>query len=885
MSKGKIESVFIEVIFPRKSNILVGCIYRHPCMPISEFNELHLTDLLDKVTSENKTIFLLGDFNIDLIKNESDSNVSEYFNHLSSNHLLPHISIPTRITDRSKTLIDNIFSNSTAENLSGNLTTSISDHLPQFVILPLSEKLSKPEKNNTYKRNFKNINKDQLLHDFSAINWQNTLNLDRNDSNYSFNAFFENVNNRILDKHAPFRKISNRNFKRQQKPWITRGILTSIKKRNNLFSKFKEAKSNIVKSRLQQLIKKYRNSIVALTRLSKKNHFTKFFLDNSKNLRQTWNGIKSLLNINSKSSFFPSCISKGEKTITNKNEIAEEFNCFFTSIASKLQDKIHHFHTDFNKYLKTPSINSMFVQPTDENEIFLLISRMESKKAAGPNSIPVDILKLLNGKISPILASLFNLSFQHGVFPDILKISSVIPVFKKGSKLECNNYRPISLISNISKLIEKLMYSRLYSFLELNKSISDLQFGFRTNHSTSHALLSLTERIREALDTGNFACGVFIDLQKAFDSVDLDILVKKLNYYGIRGIPCNWFNSYLQNRKQFVTINGFKSSLKNIKYGVPQGSVLGPLLFLIFINDLKASVKNSTVHHFADDTNLLYTNKSLRTLSKKINYDLRGINDWLNANRISLNSDKTEYILFSHPNKAKTEEFVIKINGKRLHHSSYVKYVGVLIDEHLSFKHHINALCLKLRRANGMLAKIRHFVDGKTLKSLYFSLFNSHLSYCSQIWGQKDNSVLTNKLKSLQRIAIRIINFAPFHSETSHLFRNMNLLNFSNSMRLKNCLFVYDFLKSNLPESFNTFFNRNNEIHSHFTRNNDLKLYPAYFKTSRYGKDSIKYSCITTWNVNLPKLKNDSYLCYNCNILDLKRSQFKKLLTSLLISS
>ena len=176
-----------------------------------------------------------------------------------------------------------------------------------------------------------------------------------------------------------------------------------------------------------------------------------------------------------------------------------------------------------------------------------------------------------------------------------------------------------------------------------------------------------------------------------------------------------------------MTINGFKSSLKNIKYRVPQGSVLGPLLFLIFINDLKASVKNSTVHHFADDTNLLYTNKSLKTLSKKINYDLRGINDWLNANRISLNSDKTEYILFSHPNKAKTEEFVIKINGKRLHHSSYVKYLGVLIDEHLSFKHHINALCLKLRRANGMLAKIRHFVDGKTLKSLYFSLFNSHL--------------------------------------------------------------------------------------------------------------------------------------------------------------
>ena len=190
------------------------------------------------------------------------------------------------------------------------------------------------------------------------------------------------------------------------------------------------------------------------------------------------------------------------------------------------------------------------------------------------------------------------------------------------------------------------MYSRLYNFLNIFNCLSELQFGFCSKHSTSHALVSITEKIREALDTGHFACGIFIDLQKVFDTVDHNILVSKLEYYGVRGTVKNWFSSYLQNRKQFVTINGYKSSLNDVKFGVPQGSVLGPLLFLIYINDFSISVKNSMLHHFADDTNLLCINKSLKVLCKKVNFDLKGITDWLNANRISLNVNKTEFIIF-----------------------------------------------------------------------------------------------------------------------------------------------------------------------------------------------------------------------------------------------
>ena len=308
------------------------------------------------------------------------------------------------------------------------------------------------------------------------------------------------------------------------------------------------------------------------------------------------------------------------------------------------------------------------------------------------------ILKQLNNEISVILANLFNLSFSTGVFPDILKYSSVLPLFKKGSKLDCGNYRPISLLSNISKLLEKLMYSRFYNFLNVYNCISELQFGFRSKHSTSHTLVSITEKIREALDTGHFACGVFIDLQKAFDTVDHDILISKLEHYGARGIAKNWFSSYLQNRKQCVKLNGFESSLSDISYGVPQGSVLGPLLFLMYINDLSVSVKNSMVHHFADDTNLLCINKSLKLLCKKINYDLRGITHWLNANRISLNISKTEFVVFRSPRKIIDFDIKIKVNGQRIYQSSYIKYLGVYLDEHLSWKPHIHELRKKLNQ-------------------------------------------------------------------------------------------------------------------------------------------------------------------------------------------
>ena len=229
------------------------------------------------------------------------------------------------------------------------------------------------------------------------------------------------------------------------------------------------------------------------------------------------------------------------------------------------------------------------------------------------------------------------------MFPSVLKTAKVVPVFKKDSKLDYINYRPISLLSNIEKILEKRMYKRLYTFRNNKNIIYKLQFGFRQQYSTSHALINITENIRKALDGGKIGCGVFVDLQKAFDTVDHQILLAKLNHYGIRGVSNDWFKSYLSNRNWYVSINGFDSGLTSIDCGIPQGSVLGPLLFLLYINDLNQAIKFCKVQHFADDTNLLCLSNSIKKLNKLVNTDLKHVVNWLNANKLSLNVKKLKW--------------------------------------------------------------------------------------------------------------------------------------------------------------------------------------------------------------------------------------------------
>ena len=523
----------------------------------------------------------------------------------------------------------------------------------------------------------------------------------------------------------------------------------------------------------------------------------------------------------------------------------------------------------YRDFMANRLIENFVFEECDENGILSVLLSLNVTKSSGPNSIPNHILHLLKHEICMPLSKIFNLSLSTGQHPNILKISKTIPIFKKGSRLLVSNYRPISLLSNLNKILEKTFHKRVYSFLEKYQCIYSLQFGFRKKHSTNHTLIDITETIRQALDSKQYACGVFVDFQKAFDTVNHDILIAKMEHYGIRSTAKKWFASYLQNRSQFVSILGFDSSTKPISHGVPQGSVLGPLLFLIYINDLHFAVKNCKVYHFADDTNLLKIGSSYKVIQKHVNADLKILFNWLLANKISLNRDKTEVIFFHKPNE-KVPEMKIKLNGHKIFPSKYIKYLGVYLDETLNGEFHCNMLVKKLKRANGMLCKARHYIPNEDLKTLYSAIFSSHLIYGCQIWGQVTNNC-NIKVFKLQKRALRIITFSDFNAHSSPLFAAMQILKLEDQIFLQNCLFVHDVLTGKAPICFNDYFKRCDEVHSMNTKSATLGcLFVCNSGTIQYGINSITAKCVSDWNIITKSL--------NLDLLSLSRVTLKTML-------
>ena len=624
--------------------------------------------------------------------------------------------------------------------------------------------------------------------------------------------------------------------------------------RKALKSKTIEAKENY-----ENLYRVYRNQLVNLCKQSKSNYYTRYFQRYSNNMKKVWSGIRNIIATNHLNTSKIS-ISIDNQIQSKPVEVANHFNNFFTSIADDIRDKIPPSYQNFSSFLKHRNQNSIYLTPTSPDEIAKTISTFSPSKASGPNSIQIKILKILQDKISKPLSLLINQSFTTGVFPNVLKISKVIPVFKnKGSPLEVSNYRPISLLSNIEKIYEKLMYTRVMDFFNQFEQIYTRQFGFRKNHSTTHTLLNIIERVRNHLDDGGFACGVFVDLQKAFDTVDHNILISKLDHYGIRGTTKNWFKSYLSNRSQYVFVSGAKSNLKSIKHGVPQGSVLGPLLFLIYINDLHYCIRTSETYHFADDTHLLNLSKTIWSLCGRVNSDLRVLVSWLNANKISLNASKTEFIIFRSNRRPLDTIPKIKISGKQLTPSKTIKYLGVYLDEHLTWKQQISVVATKLRRANGAISKLRHYLPLPNLINIYHAIFSSHISYACQTWGLCDNTT-THRIQVLQNTAIRLMTFQDPRTSVSHLYSELKILKIFDLVKTLNIMFIHRYLNRHLPSDCLSTFEFSKITHNIETRaNNTSLLFVKNVNTTTFGLHSLTRLASRQWN-NLQEHFHDKNL-------------------------
>ena len=341
-----------------------------------------------------------------------------------------------------------------------------------------------------------------------------------------------------------------------------------------------------------------------------------YFQENLSNMKNTWKGIKNIINLNNNRDTKITQLHYNNKNINTNLGMANTFNDFFTNVGPSLDKDIPNSINQRNPniYLSSRIPHSLILSPTSPQEIINIINTIDESKSSGPSSIPTKLLKLVSNEISPVLSEICNLSFEEGIFPDKNKIAKIIPIHKKGSTNDVNNYRPISLLSIFSKIMEKLMASRLNNFLQLHSIIYPSQFGFRAGCSTTHSLVSIIESINKTIEEKKFGCGVFIDLKKAFDTVNHTILIQKLEHYGIRDNALLWFKSYLSDREQYVSLNGSDSELKTITCGVPQGSVLGPILFLLYINDLPNISKKLNFFLFADDTNIYLEDSNLKLM-------------------------------------------------------------------------------------------------------------------------------------------------------------------------------------------------------------------------------------------------------------------------------
>jgi hypothetical protein len=637
----------------------------------------------------------------------------------------------------------------------------------------------------------------------------------------------------------PTTKKLNPNFSKLE-PWFSKGLQVSRKTKLSL-SKTASCIPTVVNI---NKYKAYRNLYNRVVRASKKLFYETELIANQSNLKRTWELVRSAANMPSKNRDSISQISVDQQIISDPLTIATKFNEFFTTMPSKIVNEIVTPAGQQEPENTVPPGTPVFCfanTPVSFTEIRDSVNQLQPKKSQDFNGISMFFVKKV---IEPILIPLkhvFHLSLSTGTIPSQLKIAKVIPIFKSGDPTALDNYRPISLLSNFSKILEKIVGNRLTTHIEENNLFSPVQYGFRKNRSTVHPLVHFTNAVSNALNKKHHVIAIFCDLRKAFDTVDHSILLKKLKNFGLGDAELGWFKNYLSNRKQFVFIEGKCSPLLDILLGVPQGSILGPLLFLIYINDLPlASSLMSSL--FADDTELMSSGPDLAELTNHVNTEFQKVAQFFRAHKLALHPSKTQFLLFTSSLAAREHPPLLYINNNDLggpqdpqkliaipnvNNSSEVpavKFLGIYLDPLLNFKYHIEKTSKKLATALFFLRNAKNFLTAKALKALYYSLFHSVLIYGIHLWSSAAPTNL-NCLKLKQKAAVRIICGARYNDHTEPSFKLLNILPLDYLCQFFDLQFMQQFIQGFLPDSFSNCWQpnalRRNEDFHLVLRNNE----------------------------------------------------------------
>ena len=845
------EGLFIKIInqnYSRK-NIIIGNIYKPP----KESNNANIQTFLDELDSvisrlnlSQSNLILAGDFNINLLQIKERNLFNNYFEMLLTHGFVPQITLPTRFGENSCTLIDNIFTNfPISKSKSGIIFNNISDHLPCFFTYHIGfSKVNLQSSKYTYKRFYNDASIHNLYTEISCLNIMNHLDFSINGDPNNNYTILESLLTTALDKVIPLKKIKYNKHKTKKSSWITYGIIKSIKFRDNLYKSLKTTLPNTETFRVKKENLKIYNKLLKKVIKDAKIHYYRTHFEQCKNdSKKTWKVIKNVLH-KSKSDNLPDSFIIDDQTVQDRTQLAEKFNQYFSQIGSKMASKINPVNKTFKEYLKPFESNKFTFCEITEDMTLKLISQLNNKHSYGYDNFSTNLLKKLAPLLSAPLTLIINQSLHNGIFPEKLKIGKIIPIFKKGSKNLIENYRPISLLPSISKIFERVIFDQLSNHFSSNKYFYDRQYGFRKSHSTEYATLEFINKIISYMDSGNTPIAMYLDLSKAFDTIDHNILLHKLNYYGIENNNLSLFKSYLQNRQQYVELqNQYSSQYIPINIGIPQGSILGPLLFIIYINDFHLSTNFFDFILYADDTCLI--NSFRHNKSSIINKELQNVYQWLSANKLSINTIKTKFMIFHNYQKNISNSIpLIKVNNQIIERVKNFNLLGININEHLQWKYHSDTICKKISRSIGILHRLKNFFPLSILKTLYNSLILPHINYGLTIWGYN-----LNRIFILQKKAIRLINKSKYNCHTDPLFYSLKCLKVEDIFKLNVLKFYYNHCHENLPACLQSIkFNTRSNIHSYYTRSRNM-LHTMRTKTK------VAQNCL---NYVLPNIVNET---------------------------
>ena len=637
--------------------------------------------------TNKKELYIMGDLNIDY-SNSASLAYKQLILFQKTNNLEQYIKTTTRNTSKSKTLLDLVLSDAKYIKEAGTLDSFISDHQPIYII---KKKLRNTwAKNEFTGRTYKNYDQPKMKENLLQINWAEYYTNKNVDEKWHFliNAIEQEV-----DRSCP---IMKHKIKKVRPQYLTQNIENQMKDRDYFYKKAKQTGDEDD----WNIAKHLRNRVKINLRTAKAEYIKTQLNVNQDNAAKFWRVIKEVFPTTQKNPKIQTKL-QGPQGEISPNDIPDYVNDFFINVGTNLVSDNKVKRTKKENPREISAGSQLVLEGVTHERILTLLKQINTNKSSGVQDLRASVLRDALQILSSQVCSLVNDSIQTKVFPQKLKEATVVPIPKTGNPKQVNNYRPISLLPMPSKLIEKVVHEQIEDFMEEEGQLSDFQHGFRKMHSTTHAITDLLTNTHKSLDNQEKTVALFIDFKKAFDCVQFPILLEKLTQAGISTDSLQWIKSYLRNRKQRTRINGQLSTLKTVKQGVPQGSILGPLFYILYANDIEKSIFKSRVVFYADDTVIYASAKNVTKAIARVQKDLNNLLKWCIKNGLHINPQKTKYMIFSNQ-KVETEQIKkpLRVRGEPIERVTTYCYLGVHLDEHLTYETHTRRTINKVTAKN-----------------------------------------------------------------------------------------------------------------------------------------------------------------------------------------